>query len=295
MSTAAKLRRRFQQDKIIRIAGAHNALSAKIAEQCGFDGIWSSGFEISTSFAVPDANILTMSEYLGVARTMAERINIPIVADCDTGYGNIHNVMEAVKKFEAAGVAAICIEDKRFPKVNSFVPGRQELVSIEEFVGKIEAAKSAQVSEDFMLIARVEALIAGYGMDEALKRAQAYADAGADAILMHSKAKTPEHIQEFSKLWDFRLPVVVVPTTYYRVDIQQLHEMGVKMVIYANHGIRATIKALEKTFTDILDSGSIGNIESDIASLDEVFALQGMQDLKRNEQRYLRAGNTAKS
>jgi len=288
MSAASQLRKRFEKDDIVRIVGAHNPLSAKVAERCGFDGIWSSGFEISTSFAVPDANILSMSDYLEIARHMAEAVSIPIVADCDTGYGNIHNVMQAVKKFEGAGVAAICIEDKRFPKVNSFVPGRQDLVSIEEFAGKVEAAKSAQRSKDFMVIARVEALIAGCEMGEALARAQAYADAGADAVLMHSKAKTSEHIVEFCKKWDFRKPVVVVPTTYYQTDFKQLEKLGVKMAIYANHGVRAEITALENTFKEIIKTGSSESVEGQIASLDEVFAIQGMNELNRNERRFLR-------
>jgi len=288
MTNAEKLRSRFEKQDIVRIAGAHNPLSAKIAENAGFDGVWSSGFEISTSQAVPDANILTMSDFLRVASAMVETLNVPVVADCDTGYGNIHNVMQAVRKFENAGVAAICIEDKLFPKMNSFIPGRQELISMEEFTGKIEAAKSAQQNRAFMVIARVEALIAGHDMNEALRRAAAYANAGADAILIHSNAQTAEQIADFCQQWDFRAPVVVVPTTYNRVRLQELKDFGVKMVIYANQGIRSAIKAMEKTYKEIIAVGDTHGIEDKIASLDEVFALQGMQELKQNEKRYLR-------
>jgi phosphoenolpyruvate phosphomutase len=165
MSAAKKLRARFGQSKIIRVVGAHNPLGARIAERCGFDGVWSSGLEISTSYGVPDAAILTMSEYLDVAERMASAVDIPVIADCDTGFGNSNNVINMVKRFEAAGVAAVSIEDKLFPKVNSFIPGRQELASIAEFVGKIMAAKNAQRGPEFMVIARVEALIAGWGLD----------------------------------------------------------------------------------------------------------------------------------
>jgi phosphoenolpyruvate phosphomutase len=117
---------------------------------------------------------------------MNDAVSIPVVSDCDVGYGNSNNVMHMVRKYEAAGIAAVCIEDKRFPKVNSYIPGRQELAPIAEFVGKFLAAKNTQRTSDFMVIARVEALIAGWGQEEALKRAHTYAEAGADAIFIHS-------------------------------------------------------------------------------------------------------------
>ncbi|MFC1975003.1 isocitrate lyase/phosphoenolpyruvate mutase family protein [Chloroflexota bacterium] len=227
----------FHRPGIIRLAGAHNALGAKLAERAGFDGIWSSGLEISTSYAVPDANILTMSEYLAAAQSMADAVEIPVVADCDTGYGNSNNVIHMVRKFEAASVAAVCIEDKLFPKVNSFIPGRQELASIAEFTGKLMAAKNTQNNPAFMVVARVEALIAGQGQEEALKRAHAYAEAGADAVLIHSKSKSPQPIVDFIYAWDFSVPLVVVPTIYYTITAQELEELGVKMVIYANYGL----------------------------------------------------------
>ena len=290
MSKAKHLRETFAGPGIIRIVGAHNALGAKLAERAGFDGVWASGLEISTSYAVPDANILTMSEYLAVALSMADAVDIPIVADCDTGYGNSNNVIHMVKKYEAAGVAAVCIEDKQFPKVNSFIPGRQELAPIAEFVGKIMAAKNAQCSQEFMVIARVEALIAGWGQEEALKRAHAYVDAGADAILIHSKAPSPDPIVQFIQAWDFRAPAVVVPTTYYTITATELETLGVKMVIYANHGLRAAIRAMEEAFTEILQVGSTATVESRIAPMKLVFELQGMPQMKRDEEVFLRSG-----
>ena len=289
MNKAASLRELFAQPGIVRLVGAHNALGAKLAERAGFDGVWASGLEISTSFAVPDANILTMSEYLAAAQSMADAVTIPVVADCDTGFGNSNNVIYVVKKYEAAGIAAVCIEDKFFPKVNSFVPGRQELAPIAEFVGKIMAAKNAQRSLDFMVIARVEALIAGWGQAEALKRARAYADAGADAVLIHSKTRSPQPIVDFSQAWDFRVPLVVVPTTYYSITAQELAELGVKMVIYANHGLRAAIRSVEETFAEILRAGTTAAVEPNIAPMRLVFELQGMVQMKRDEERYLRS------
>lgn len=282
-----KLRELFEKPGIIRVIGSHSPLGAKLAERTGFDAVWSSGLEISAAHGVPDANILTMSEYLGVAQSMAEAINIPVIADIDTGYGNCNNVIHAVRKFEGAGIQGVCIEDKLFPKVNSFIPGRQELAPIPEFVGKIKAAKDTQRTHDFMVIARVEALIAGWGQEEALKRACSYADAGADAILMHSKDTSPEPIIKFMNAWDQRKPIVVVPTTYPTITASQLDELGVKMVIYANHGLRASILAIQKTFAEILQADSTTTIESEIAPLSLVFDLQGMPEFKKAEKAYL--------
>jgi phosphoenolpyruvate phosphomutase len=287
LTQGALLRELFGRPGIIRLAGAHNALGAKLCKRAGFDGVWSSGLEISTSYAVPDASILTMSEYLTAARSMVEAVNIPVVADCDSGYGNSNNVIHMVRKFEAAGVAAVCIEDKLFPKLSSLVAGRQELASIPEFVGKIMAAKNAQRDSDLMVIARVEALVAGCGQEETLKRAHAYVEAGADAILIHNKTSSPQPIIDFVRAWDFSAPLAVVPTMYYAITAQELEELGVKMVIYANHGLRAAINAVLAVYREILQTGSTVSVEDSIAPLHLVFELQGMPQLKRDEESYL--------
>jgi len=287
---AAELKKLLKEKKLIRIAGAHDGLSAKMVEKAGFDGVWASGLEISTSHAVPDANILTMTEFLQAAITMNDAVSIPVVADCDTGFGNSNNVIQMVRKYEAAGIAAVCIEDKHFPKVNSFVPGRQELAPISEFVGKIMAGRNAKQSEDFMIFARVEALIAGWGMQEALKRANAYADAGADGILIHSKSDKPDEILEFAKSWKGKAPLIVVPTTYSSITANELKKAGIKMAIYANQGMRAAIKAMEETLPQILKDGTTSKIEGRLASMKEVFELQGMTKMKESESRFLRTG-----
>jgi phosphoenolpyruvate phosphomutase len=270
----------------MRIVGAHNGLTARLAEKCGFDGIWASGLEISTSYAVPDANIMTMSENLEIATIIQEASTLPVVCDCDTGYGDANNVMHMVKKYEARGIAAVVVEDKQFPKLNSFAQGRQELTPIPDFVEKIRAAKSVQLSEDFMFISRIEALIAGAGMEEALKRADAYAEAGTDAIVIHSKSKEPTEIKTFIREWGNRKPVIVIPTTYYKITYSEFQELGVSMVIYANHGIRAAIRAIESVFTQIVHDGCTTNVEEQIASLKEVFELQGMDRLQERRNRH---------
>jgi phosphoenolpyruvate phosphomutase len=286
----SQLRELFRRPGVVRVVGAHDALGAKLAERAGFDGVWSSSFEISASHAVPDADILTMSEFLAAAQSMAGAVHIPIVADVDTGYGNSNNVIRMVQRFEAAGVAAVCIEDKQFPKVNSFIPGRQELAPVAEFVGKLMAAKSAQENPDFMVIARVEALIAGLGQAEALRRAHAYVEAGADAILIHDKSSSPDPIVQFVRAWDSTAPLVVVPTTYYRITVEELDRLGVKAVIYANQGLRSSIRAMEETFAEILKAGSSAPVEDRIAPTSLVFELQGFPQLKRHEENFLRSG-----
>lgn len=289
MTKAKKLRELFNKEDTIRIVGAHDGITAKLVELNGFDGVWASGFEVSTSYAVPDANILTMTQYLQAASIMNDAVSIPVVADCDTGYGNSNNVMYMVKKYEAAGIAAVTIEDKQFPKVNSYIPGRQELAPIAEFVGKILAAKNAQVSKDFMVIARVEALIAGWGQEEALRRAHAYVEAGADAILIHSKSSTPNEIVNFVMAWDFSAPLVIVPTTYPMLTLEQINHFGIKMVIYANHGLRAAIKAINEVLSEIKSVGRLDIINDRIVSMNEVFELQGMIQMKKHEEIYLKS------
>ena len=216
MHNATKFRALFQRPGIIKAVGAHDALSAKLIQQAGFDAIWASGFGISASLkCVPDASFVTSTQQLEVERNMVEAISIPIIADCDTGYGNALNVMRTVNDHERAGVAAICIEDNVYPKRCSFYAGvRRELIAVEEHCGKIKAAKAAQTVPDFMVIARTEALIAGWGQEEALKRAEAYAQAGADAVLIHSKSPTFDELKAVAKAWSGRVPLVVVPTIF---------------------------------------------------------------------------------
>lgn len=282
------LRNLFKK-KLVRIVGAHDGLGAKIIGESGFDGVWASGLEISASYGLPDANILTMSEYLERATEMNEATSLPVIADCDTGYGNVNNVIHMVEKYEKAGIAAICIEDKLFPKVNSFIEGRQDLADIEEFCGKIRAVKNTQKNPDFMVIARVEALIAGWGMKEALKRATAYAESGADAILIHSKKRDNKEILEFCKKFKKKIPIVVVPTTYPKFNEKEMPRHGINLVIYANHILRSTIKAVSETLKILKEKKELSFIEKQIVPLSKVFDLQGMGILKENEKNYLKS------
>ena len=197
------LREKVASGELATVMAAHNPLSARLAEEAGFDGIWASGFELSAAYGVPDASLLSFTQHLDMTRAIVEQVAIPLIADLDTGYGNAINVSHVVGAYARAGSAAIVIEDKTFPKDTSLLAGaRQELVRVEEFQGKIEAARAASAGHDLLVIARTEALIADLGIDEALRRGAAYAEAGADLLLIHSKRKTPDEIVAFANAWN---------------------------------------------------------------------------------------------
>lgn len=176
--------------RLLHVMAAHSPLSAHLAEEAGFDGIWASGFELSALSGVPDLSFVSMTQHLDMIRAMSGSMHLPIVADIDTGYGNAINVTHVIAEYERAGAAAVVVEDKTFPKVSSLAStSRQELLRIEEFQGKIAAALASRQDPNFLVIARTEALTAGLGEVEALKRAAAYESAGADMILIHSKQR----------------------------------------------------------------------------------------------------------
>jgi len=202
------LMKKIQEKQFVKVCGAFDVMSAKLAEMNDFDAVWASGFGISSARALPDAGILTMTELLDAVTFMAEACNIPVIADCDTGYGGPNNVAHLVRKFENAGIAGICIEDKTFPKENSlFKDGKQEMIAKKDFVAKLVAAKNAKRNREFVIIGRTEALIADLGVEEALERATAYEKAGADIIFVHSRKKDPDEIFEFYEKWKGKIPI----------------------------------------------------------------------------------------
>jgi phosphoenolpyruvate phosphomutase len=284
MSNGKKLRELFHTKPIIKVGGAYDSMSAKLVELNNFDAIWAGSFAISATHALPDASILTMTEFLQTASSMVESCNIPIIADCDTGFGGPNNVKHMVKKYENAGIAAISIEDKVFPKQNSLLEeGDQQLLPEKDFVAKILSAKNAKEDSDFMIIARIEALIANLGVDEAKKRATAYEKAGADAIIIHSKKNTPEEIFEFTNSWKGSIPIIVIPTSYPTVTIDDLIKNNVKMVIYANHTLRVAFTAMSKMLNQLIKVQKLEDVKTDMATMEDVFKLQQMYDMKKHE------------
>ena len=278
------LLKKLQEKQFVKVCGAFDVMSAKLAETNDFDAVWASGFGISSTRALPDAGIITMTELLDAVTFMAEACSIPVIADCDTGYGGPNNVAHLVRKFENAGIAGICMEDKTFPKENSlFKDGKQEMIAKKDFVAKLVAAKNAKRNREFVIIGRTEALIADLGVEEALERATAYEKAGADIIFVHSRKKDPDEIFEFYEKWKGKIPIMAVPTAFPTVTLDELKSRGVGMVVFAHQTTLAAFAAISDVVKQMSKIKSLDDLETKLASMDDLFKLQGMHKIREHE------------
>jgi phosphoenolpyruvate phosphomutase len=282
-----QLKELIQSKETSFIMEAHSGISAKIVEETGFQGIWASGLSISAALGVRDCNEASWTQVMEVVEFMSDCTHIPILLDGDTGYGNFNNARRLVRKLEQRGIAGVCIEDKMFPKTNSFIGDGQPLADIDEFCGKIEAMKAYQMDPDFVVVARVEALIAGWEFEEAMKRAEAYRKAGADAILIHSKKSNSAEIERFAKEWNNRHPLVIVPTKYYATPTDVFRKLGINLIIWANHNLRASVSAMQDISKKIHEQQTLMHIEKTITPVNEVFRLQNEEELRIAEEKYL--------
>lgn len=260
--------------------GAHDAMTAQLVESHGFDAVWVSGFGVATmAHALPDLNVVTMSEALAAALRIDRATSLPVVADCDNGFGGLLNVVRTVREYEQAGISGICIEDNLFPKRNSLLGDEthRELIAVEEQARRIRAAKDAQETEEFVFVARVESLIAGHGIDDACRRADAYAEAGADAILMHSRDKSLEEIDGFLQRWNGlgSVPLVAVPTLFPDFTVEELRLKGFNMIIFANQLMRAAVGAIQRTLEDLAADRKAQAVDETIPSVNHIFDLVG--------------------
>lgn len=287
MKKTTQLRALIESDELEFVMEAHNGLAARIVEEAGFKGIWGSGLSMSAAMGVRDNNEASWTQVLEVLEFMSDATTIPILLDGDTGYGNFNNMRRLVKKLEQRDIAGVCIEDKLFPKTNSFVGEAQPLADMEEFCGKITAAKDTHADDDFVVVARLEGFISGWGLKDVLKRAEAYRKAGADAVLVHSKKSVPTDIDAFMAEWGNRLPVVIVPTKYYSTPTSHFRETGISLVIWANHNVRSAIKAMRETSARIFEDQSLVNVEGAVATVSDIFHLQGAAELEQAEKKYL--------
>ena len=284
----SQFRSLLNSPKLEFLLEAHNGISAKIAEESGFKGLWAGGLAIAAQYGVRDSNEASWTQVLEVLEFMSDATSIPIMLDGDTGYGNFNNVRRLVQKLEQRGIAAVCIEDKLYPKTNSFIDGnKQELANIDEFCSRIKAGKDAQKDDEFSIITRVEAFISGWGLGEAIKRAEAYHEAGSDGILIHSAKSEPSEIIAFKNEWGDRLPVIIVPTKYYSTPTEIFSQVGISIAIWANHMIRSSIESMQQTATSIIQKKSVVALEDKIASVSEIFRLQGVSELLEAEEMYL--------
>ncbi|MEG0570550.1 MAG: phosphoenolpyruvate mutase, partial [Oscillospiraceae bacterium] len=288
MKKSTMLRNMINSNELEFIMEAHNGLSAKIVEETGFKGIWASGLSISASLGVRDNNEASWTQVTDVLEYMSDATSIPILMDGDTGFGNFNNARRLVNKLEKIGVAGVCIEDKKFPKANSFLKNSSDsLAPMDEFCKKIEAMKAAQNDPDFVVVARLESFIAGVGLEDALTRANAYADAGADALLVHSKRADCKEIDQFFHEFANRIPIILVPTKYYATPTNHFRDLGVSLVIWANHNVRSAITAMQSVSKKIFEEQSLINVEDKIASVSEIFRIQGNDELEEAEKLYL--------
>jgi phosphoenolpyruvate phosphomutase len=271
--------------------GVHSAIGAKIAEESGADGLWISSFEIHGDARLPDADILGTADYVDVVNKIVDRGALPLLVDGNAGGGNAINTIRLVREFEKAGALGICIEDNPYPKRCSFYAGMQEELELEStFCGKLDAAVQERTSDDFAVIARTEALNKDLGIKVALDRAKAYADTGVDAVLIHDKSKEPSNVLGFADEW-YRAettPLVCVPTTYNTVTYKELNDAGFRLVIFANYGLRAIVKALQTTFGAVMAEKHLADGNEHVVPMEEVFRLLYVDDLRKNEARYVR-------
>ncbi|HEX2093102.1 MAG TPA: phosphoenolpyruvate mutase [Longimicrobiaceae bacterium] len=293
-SPGRKLRDLLQHPEPCFLIEAHNALSAVIVEESGGAGIWGSSLTLSCSWGVRDENVLSMTQVLEVLESMTDRVEIPILFDGDSGYGSFNRFQRLVQRLGRCGVAGVCIEDKLFPKRNSFLdPESQALAPAQEFCALIRAGKNAQRDDDFVLVARTEALVTGQGLEVALDRAHRYVEAGADAILVHSKSTTFAEVAEFARRWDAPVPLVCIPTTYFGTPPEAFAAANISLVIWANHLLRAGIRAMQQATSELVSRSTARSLEDRLVPLREVFRLQSSRALPDAEAQYLAAGSTA--
>ncbi|MFB4393166.1 MULTISPECIES: phosphoenolpyruvate mutase [unclassified Pseudomonas] len=289
--TVGSFRKLLFNGKLDMILEAHSGLSAKVVEETGFPAIWASGLAISSAMGLRDCNEASWSQVMEVAQCITDSVNIPVLFDGDSGFGNFNNVRHVVKRLSHYGISGVSLEDKQFPKMNSFAKHEHTLATVDEFCGKIKAAQDTKEDDDFTVIARTEALVAGMSVQAALKRAEHYYEAGADGIFIHSKNGDGSDVLEFSRCWEGRCPLIVAPTTYKDVSPESLQEVGISIYICANQMMRASLLAMQKAAAQIRAEHSIRNVDKNICSLAEVFQLLNYDELKVAERIYAQQGS----
>lgn len=280
------LRRLLEIKPIVRILEAHNGLTGLIVEKTKiekndsikeFDGMWISSLCDSTAKGKPDIELVDLTSRLNTINDILEVTTKPIILDGDTG-GQVEHFVYTVRSLERLGVSAVIIEDKTGLKKNSLfgTDVLQKQDTVDNFSRKISEGKKAQITEDFMIIARIESLILKAGINDAITRAKAYIETGADGIMIHSKEKDPMEIFEFCGLYsdlDAKVPLVVVPTSYSQVTEKELEAVGVNIVIYANHLIRSAFPAMVKTAETILQNERALEADESCLSIREILTL----------------------
>ena len=270
---AASARGLFGGEGLALLAGAHDAISARIAVKQGFDAIWVGSFGVTNSLGLVDEGVITLTEMLDAAWRVKQSVHCPVVVDCDTGYGEVINVLRLTREASARRIDAICLEDQQFPKRNTFLGGRHQLEDADRFCGKIAAAVAGRGGDGPLVVARTEAIAQGHPVSVALERAVRYAAAGADAIVVQSVTPSMSALESFAHGWDEPQPLGVIATSLRNVGFEEMRRAGFGFAIYANQGLRSAVRAMKDTYAKILENGG-KQIAIDLASMDEILSLQ---------------------
>ncbi len=298
------LRRMLKEKDFVRIIEVHNGMSALIGQRAGvrqgdefmeFDGFWESSLTDSASKGIPDAEIVGNDSRLHTIDEILDVVSKPIIVDGDTG-GSPSQFEYFVKRLERLGVSAVIIEDKVFPKRNSLDgSAKQTLEDPGVFAQKIERGNDVKIHDDFMIIARIESLISGVGLNDALSRARIYMDAGVDGIMIHSKKSTPDDILVFAAEYEKlcaaqgrRPPLVAVPTTYNLITDRELAGHGFNIIIHANHMLRSARKAMKMTAETILLTDRNFEAEPLCSTVSEIFEDVGFDWIKSQDRKYMK-------
>jgi len=269
------LRELLSATNAVRLVGVYDGLSANLADQMGAQALWASGLCISASKALPDSEVVTYETLVRRLEDIQRGSRLPLLADVNAGFGDWNVFGHVIALMEKRGVDGIAVEDKAFPRHNSFDEGSgQRLEEPEAFAAKVEHAVRAR-SGDMMLVARTEGFIAGESLERVRARAHLYCDAGADAVIVHSKSREPGEVLAFARAWRRPNPVIVIPTTYPQLSFKVAADAGIGGVICANQLLRASMQAVEDCAARLVTADTIGGLEDSLAPLSSLLDLVG--------------------
>jgi 2,3-dimethylmalate lyase len=285
MKKTSLLKKLILDDEILVMPGAHDALSAKIIETVGFKAVTMGGYAASAaSLAKPDVSLLTLSEYVNIARNIVQAVDVPLFVDGDTGHGNVTNVQRTVREFENAGVAGLFIEDQIFPKRCGHMEGKQ-IISTLEMVAKIKAAVDARVDQDLVVMARTDALAVN-GIDDAIERGNIYREAGADLIFVEAPTSKEEMIRVNREIDAPTLAIQLEGGKTPLFAVKELEELGFNVVVYPNSTVYATAWALKELWTGLMKDGSTKGFVKKMISFNNFNILVGLDKIRNLEAHY---------
>jgi len=270
------LRELLMGDSTELMLGVHDAISAVVAAGCGVRSLWVGSLALSCARGVADCGDLTSTEVLDVVERITDRVSTPVLVDGDASDRSPRATARLVRGLCLRNAAGVCLEDKAGPKRNSFsTPGSEYLAPVDLYLERLRAALSSRTNSAFVVVARTEALVVGAEIDEALDRAYAYVDAGADAIFVHSKAASFDEIREFCVRWDMRAPLMCAPTSYAATPFRSFRTSNISLVLWANQMMRRAILAMGEVAARASNYCDLPSLEGSLVSIDELLRLTG--------------------